>query len=237
MVVHCLFEQSGTFKNEFKKLGFEAYDYDIDNQFGQTDYQIDLFDNIQRGYNGEQSIFDNIKCDDLIFAFFPCIRFSANIVLHMNGSLYQLKNYTDEQKLEYARKCNKEQYELYQLIAKLFIVIYRKNLRMIVENPYTQPQYLTTYFPIKPKIIDMDRTILSDKFKKPTQYWFINIEPKDNKIFRPFEFGKKRNYVTVNSASKGIDRSLIESKYAENFIKKYILESEVMPNDKKVTNS
>ena len=32
-VVHCLFEQSGTFKNEFKKLGYEAYDYDIQNNF------------------------------------------------------------------------------------------------------------------------------------------------------------------------------------------------------------
>jgi hypothetical protein len=29
MIVHCLFEQSGTFKNEFKKLGYEAYDYDM----------------------------------------------------------------------------------------------------------------------------------------------------------------------------------------------------------------
>ena len=27
--IHLLFEQSGTFKNEFKKLGFNAYDYDI----------------------------------------------------------------------------------------------------------------------------------------------------------------------------------------------------------------
>lgn len=28
-IVHCLFEQSGTFKKEFLKLGFKAYDYDI----------------------------------------------------------------------------------------------------------------------------------------------------------------------------------------------------------------
>ena len=27
--VHCLFEQSGTFKNEFKKLGVDAEDYDV----------------------------------------------------------------------------------------------------------------------------------------------------------------------------------------------------------------
>ena len=40
MIVHCLFEQSGTFKNEFKKLGYKAYDYDILNDFGT--HLIDL---------------------------------------------------------------------------------------------------------------------------------------------------------------------------------------------------
>ena len=35
--VHCFFEQSGTFKNEFIKLGIPAEDYDIQNNFGQTD--------------------------------------------------------------------------------------------------------------------------------------------------------------------------------------------------------
>jgi hypothetical protein len=47
--VHCLFEQSGTFKNEFKKLGYEAYDYDNQNEFGQTDYVMDLFKEIAGG--------------------------------------------------------------------------------------------------------------------------------------------------------------------------------------------
>ena len=28
MIAYYLFEQSGCFKNEFKKLGIEAYDYD-----------------------------------------------------------------------------------------------------------------------------------------------------------------------------------------------------------------
>ena len=40
---HCLFEQSGTFKNEFIKLGIEAYDYDILDDFDQTDFVVDLF--------------------------------------------------------------------------------------------------------------------------------------------------------------------------------------------------
>lgn len=50
--VHCLFEQSATFKNEFKKLGYEAYDYDIQNNFGETDYQIDIFSEIKKAYEG-----------------------------------------------------------------------------------------------------------------------------------------------------------------------------------------
>ena len=73
--VHCFFEQSGTFKNEFRKLGYEAYDYDIQNNFGQTDYTDDLFKAIEDAYDGKPSLFDNISEDDLIMAFFPCIYF------------------------------------------------------------------------------------------------------------------------------------------------------------------
>jgi hypothetical protein len=40
--VHCLFEQSGTFKNEFIKLGIPAEDYDIQNHYGETDNVVDL---------------------------------------------------------------------------------------------------------------------------------------------------------------------------------------------------
>lgn len=52
MIAHCLFEQSGTFKNEFRKLGIQAYDYDILNEFGETDYEIDLFGEIEQAYSG-----------------------------------------------------------------------------------------------------------------------------------------------------------------------------------------
>ena len=47
---HCLFEQSGTFKNEFIKLGIPAEDYDIQNHFNQTDHVIDLFAEIEKAY-------------------------------------------------------------------------------------------------------------------------------------------------------------------------------------------
>ena len=48
MKAYCLFEQSGTFKNEFKKLGIDAYDYDIRNDIGHTDIVVDLFTESQK---------------------------------------------------------------------------------------------------------------------------------------------------------------------------------------------
>lgn len=50
--VHCMFEQSGTFKNQFIALGIDAEDYDIQNNFGQTDNVIDLFAEIENAYMG-----------------------------------------------------------------------------------------------------------------------------------------------------------------------------------------
>ena len=39
------------FKNEFKKLGINAFDYDIQNNFGETDYVIDLFSEIDKAFD------------------------------------------------------------------------------------------------------------------------------------------------------------------------------------------
>lgn len=50
--VHLLFEQSAVFRDEFRKLGFEAYCYDLQNNFGKTDLQIDLFAEIEKAYQG-----------------------------------------------------------------------------------------------------------------------------------------------------------------------------------------
>lgn len=73
--VHCFFEQSGTFKNGFIKLGIPAEDYDIQNNFGQTDHTDDLFQAIDDAWEGKPSLFDHITPDDLILAFYPCIYF------------------------------------------------------------------------------------------------------------------------------------------------------------------
>lgn len=96
--VHCFFEQSGTFKNEFKKLGYEAYDYDIQNNFGETDNIVDLFDNIEKAYIGERSLFDNIKKDDLIVSFFPCIYFCAMSQVAFNWGYINYRNLSYKEK-------------------------------------------------------------------------------------------------------------------------------------------
>ena len=54
-MIHCLFEQSGTFKNQFKALGYEAQDYDILNDFGETDNVIDLYAEIESAYGGARA--------------------------------------------------------------------------------------------------------------------------------------------------------------------------------------
>ena len=88
MKYHCFFEQSGTFKNEFKKLGYEAYDYDIKNDFNETDFIIDLFKEIENAYENKKSIFDNFKeKEDMILAFFPCVRFEDQIQMHFRGTM------------------------------------------------------------------------------------------------------------------------------------------------------
>ena len=57
---HCLFEQSGTFKNEFRSMGIDAEDYDILNEFGQTDHVIDLFAEIRGGGGTENRAFSTL---------------------------------------------------------------------------------------------------------------------------------------------------------------------------------
>ena len=123
--VFCLFEQSGTFKNEFIKLGIPAEDYDILNDFGQTDHVIDLFAEIEKAYIGEPSLFDNVTSGDLIIAFFPCTQFEAKKPLSFRGERHGMEKFTDEQKLEYSMKMHDELHKLYMLICKLFVISLR----------------------------------------------------------------------------------------------------------------
>lgn len=216
---HCLFEQSGTFKNEFIKLGIPAFDYDILNDYGQTDYQIDLFSEIEKAYDGEPSIFDNFKPSDVIMAFFPCTRFEAQILLSFWGKQNQDKGMTDIEKLERDIRLHKELHNNYVLISKLAILILKKNLKMVFENPAGEQHYLTRYWCIKPKVVDKDRRRNGDAFKKPTQYWFIGFEPQQNLVFEPLNYVETKTWSGLSAK----ERSEIHPQYANRFIRQYIL--------------
>lgn len=171
---------------------------------------------------GGASLFDRINKEDYILAFFPCTRFEARVPLLSRGEAFQQKKWDDIKKLEYSKMLVKELNHNYQLIADLFIICKRKNLKLIVENPYSHPHFLTDYFPIKPKIIHNDRSLYGDYFKKPTQYWFYNCEPKENFFFE--------NLQTVGDKIKKIDfihdkaeRSMISPTYANRFIREFIM--------------
>ena len=228
--VFCLFEQSGTFKREFMRLGIPAEDYDILNDFGETDNVVDLFKEIENAYNGEKSIFDQIGSDGLVFAFFPCTSFEARVPLNSRGEAAQMKNWDDLTKINYTMKLNNEINTMYTLICKLFAVCIQGGWKMIVENPYMHPHYLTTFFPIKPKIIDSDRTKEGDHYKKPTQYWFVNCEPEQNVIMEPLEFVQTHTIAKASrmdgEVTRQVKRSMIHNQYARRFITQHILNCE-----------
>ena len=220
MKYHCFFEQSGTFKNEFKKLGYESYDYDILNDFNETDYVIDLFDEIEKGYLGLNSIFDKMNKQDTILAFFPSVRFEAQVLLNFRGENSGYKNWSLRKKLSNDLKLHNELNRNYELITKLCIICIDKNIPLIIENPYSEQHYLKRYWCIKPAIIDMNRRNNGDHFIKPTQYWFINCEPKNNFIFEPL---KLVEYKTIDSQNT-VNRSMIHPQYANRFIREYIID-------------
>ena len=226
MKAHCLFEQSGTFKNEFKKLGFEAYDYDILNDYGETDYQVDLYSEIRGGYEGKPSIFDNISQDDIILAFFPCTRFETQITLWFKGVAMQQKKSSDIEKLEKDLELHKELSENYELITKLALIVLKKGLKMVFENPANADHYLTRYWALKPSIVDKDRRKDGDYMTKPTQYWFIGFKPAFNMIFEPIEWVEYRTHNGMRNKD-GLDkqkrRSEIHPQYANRFIRKYLI--------------
>lgn len=244
MKAHCLFEQSGTFKNEFRRLGIDAEDYDIRNDFGETDHVIDLFAEIMGGYDGKPSIFDTFGKDDLLMAFFPCIRFENQVMLWFRGQSGSQRNWSIEKKMLNCMKLQEELTEMYELINKLFLICIRKGLRLIVENPYSEEHYLRRYWCIPATLIDKDRRIRGDYYKKPTQYWFVNCEPKHNFIFEAQETSKMpassfwnndpKKRITAQmfeihtgiSCSQTVARSMIHPDYANRFIREFIMEDE-----------
>lgn len=223
--VHCLFEQSGTFKNEFIKLGIPAEDYDIQNNYGETDHQIDLFKEIRGGYEGEPSIFDDIKPDDVVLAFYPCIYFCATSQMAFSLTCTNYRKMTFQEKISRILERNKDRSEYYEGLIKLVAVCVVRGIRLIIENPWSEQTYLKANFIKPPDVVDMDRTLRGDYFKKPTAYWYWNCEPTYGESWQK-DKETKRIMETKSSSKAGLcseDRSMISNDYARNFICDFII--------------
>lgn len=224
--VWCLFEQSGTFKNEFKKLGYDAVDVDIQNNFNETDYQIDLFAEIEKAYDGQPSIFDEIKPDGLIMSFFPCIYFTGSV----NPCYFTLENanyrkLTTKQKFDTMLERAENRNNFYKLLYKMVAICILRGIRIIIENPFSSLHFLHNNFLKEPSIIDHDRTRRGDYFKKPTGYWFFNCNPTQGYSFQKPK-KKLRVWDSKSAGHAGLcseERSMISPDYARNFICDFIL--------------
>jgi hypothetical protein len=226
--VHCFFEQSGTFKNEFIKLGIPAEDYDIQNNFGETDHVTDLFQAIEDAYDNKPSLFDNIGGGDLIMAFFPCIFFCESNTINFRLDAFNYRKLDLRCKTEKILKRSESRDFFFQLATKMVCVVIEKDLRMIIENPYQAQSYMCNNFILPPTIIDKDRTLRGDYFKKPTGYWFVNCT---NTVGKSVQRDKERKIIRrcKSAPSQGLcseERSLISHDYARNFICDFILGKE-----------
>ena len=220
--VHCFFEQSGTFKKEFIKLGIPAEDYDIQNNFGQTDHVVDLFKAIEDAYDGKPSLFDEIRGGDLIMAFFPCIYFSdMSQILHTWGA-YPTKSVRAATDAILLRSVKRQEY--YQLCVKMLAIAKERGLRLVMENPWGCHSFLQRCFVTPPALIDKDRSVRGDVFAKPTAYWFINCENTVGESFQP-KFAKrvKKDCKAHKGGICSEERSMIHPDYARNFICDFII--------------
>lgn len=223
--VHCFFEQSGTFKNEFIKLGIPAEDYDIQNNFGETDHVVDLFQAIEDAYDGKPSLFDNIGEEDLIIAFFPCIYFSCLSQMAMRFSYRNYQKISNEDKVREILIRNENRNTYYTFLLKFVGVCINRDIRMVFENPWSLDTYLKSNFCKNPDIIDNNRMLRGDYFVKPTAYWFFNCEPTRGLSFQN-DKKQKHPMNLKKSPQAGVcseERSMISPDYARNFICDFIL--------------
>lgn len=107
-------------------------------------------------------------------------------------------------------------------------------------NPYSEEHFLRRYWCYQPSIIDKDRRENGDYYKKPTQYWFLNCNPKNNFLFEAISYNQieckdpiicmtKEHYEKTGAKTNKEARSMIHPQYASRFIRQYLIdESEVV---------
>lgn len=232
---HCLFEQSGTFKNVFKEFGHNAWDYDILNDYGQTDFQIDLFKEIETEYDnivaggGIRTIFTDMKPEkDFIISFFPCTYFTEqqeiNFRLQMGGISQEINNNAGkflQKHINWLFNAIEQREYYFKLFIKFCFICEQKGIATIIENPAnpSKRSYLEIYSPYRPTFYENDRSNFGDNFKKPTMFISINFKMKEKVTMF---FDKNYNPKKIRDIRGMSKRSEITNTYARNFYKRFI---------------
>lgn len=214
MNVTCLFEQSGTFKHAFERIGHNAIDVDICNKFGETDVITNVFDRLTTKNETPEDIkfIIDLIHSDLIIAFFPCTWFSnfnTDLVKEMENFKYDM--FKTEQDIDNYINARREKYNrAVECLKRLIDLCDTFKIPLIIENPVSTEiiKLLGT-----PAYTDNNRTLHGDDFKKPTAFYCYGCEISDLDIIQK-QLDKK-----VLSENKGINRSLINPVYADNFVK------------------
>lgn len=159
-------------------------------------------------------------------------------MLFFRGQAYQQKDWTLEKKMESDMQLLDEVNSMYKLVNKLFIICIRKNLKLIMENPYSEEHFLRRYWCFPAAVIDKDRRQNGDYYPKPTQFWFLNTEPTNNLIMEApndnsigcsaykgdsWRDRRKKDWEKTGAKDKKTSRSMIHPDYANRFIRQFII--------------
>lgn len=129
------------------------------------------------------------------------------------------------ERYEFVLNRSEKRQEFLVLLIKLMGACELRGIRLIVENPWAMQTYLKNGFIKQPALIDNDRSMRGDYFKKPTAYWFINCEPTHGLTEQRDK--EVKNVRAARPASQaGIcseERSMISPDYARNFICDFVL--------------
>lgn len=149
--------------------------------------------------------------DDIIMAFFPCIKFCSVMEQMQHEDFYDASQRKRKdfgtpgyyvQKWAALRKLSQERFAFYDLALKMTAVVQIKNLRMVIENPWHPTNFTNHFWFLRTSLIDNDRTRRGDYFRKPTAYWFVNCEPTHGETFQPTPKSQIKKITAGSGASR-----------------------------------
>ena len=162
-------------------------------------------------------------------AFFPCIYFTGST----NPCYYTIQNInyrglSMKGRFDAILERSDNRQTFYKLLIKMCANAVLRDIRMVVENPWSSLHYLHNNFLKEPDLIDKDRRRRGDYFSKPTGFWFFNCEHTVGESYQKPE-KELRVWDVAGSGKAGLcseKRSLLSPDYARNFICDFILGKE-----------